>query len=56
MRMKVIAYTFFSKRLRIFLIFSLSLFLLPFQSIPSQVAEMTANKLDQTLIVQSLDI
>lgn len=27
-----------------------------FQSIPSQVAEMTANKLDQTLIVQSLDI
>ena len=38
MRMKVIAYTFFSKRLRIFLIFSLSLFVLPFQSIPSHAA------------------
>jgi len=38
MRMKAIAHTFFSKRLRIFLIFSLSLFVLPFQSIPSHAA------------------
>lgn len=40
MRMKVIAHTFFSKRLRIFLISSLSLLILPFQSIPSHAASL----------------
>jgi hypothetical protein len=38
MRMKDIAHTFFHQRLRILLIFSLSLLLLPFQSTPSHAA------------------
>ena len=38
MRMKVITHAFFSRRLRFFLIFSLSFILLSFQSIPSHAA------------------